>query len=66
MSKDSLDCDVLVVAGKSGYLDLFNISKGFKQFTFVMAYSDGPVNQAITILGQFGMDKGMITVSDDG
>jgi hypothetical protein len=66
VSEDALGCECLVVATKNGYMDLFNISKGFKQFTYVMAYADNPVYKVLTYMGLFGIDKGMITVGNDG
>jgi len=66
VSQDALGCDCLLVGTKNGYMDMFNISQNFKQFTYMMAYSDAPVNKAISYMNMFGIDKGMLTVGNDG
>lgn len=66
VSQDALTCDCLVVAGDKGEIGLFNISKGFKQFTTILAYIDEPVHKAISYSNLFGLDRGMMTVGNDG
>lgn len=47
-------------------MDMYNINHSFKQFTSMMAYVDSPVRKAISYAGLFGIDKGLLTVGDDG
>jgi hypothetical protein len=66
VSQDALGCDVLLVGQKDGYMDMYNISSGFKRFTQMMAYANSPVNKAVTYMDMFGLGKGMLTVGNDG
>jgi hypothetical protein len=47
-------------------MDMYNISHGFKQFTYMMAYPATPVNKTVTFAGLFGIDRGFLTVGNDG
>lgn len=66
VSQDAIGCDCLVVCTSSGFMDLYNISHGFKQFTSVMAYADMPVNKAIPYVNFGPLDKGIVSISNDG
>lgn len=66
ISQDALGCDVLLVGQTHGYMDMFNITSGFKPFTQMMAYADSPVNKAVTYMEMFGLEKGMLSVGNDG
>lgn len=45
---------------------MYNINHGFKFFTSMMAYADSPVHKAISLENLSGIDKGIITVGNDG
>jgi len=66
ISTDALSCDCLVVGTQTGYMEMFNISHGFKMFTSAMAYCDAPVNKTATLFDALSIDRGMLTVGNDG
>jgi len=55
-----------MVGMESGQVEMYNIEKGFKQFTTMMAYADGSVNQIVPLINVFGITSGAMTVGIDG